>query len=85
MNDDGKKIQPHIFNYLHIKSNCEIKSALTMFKSEILVVAQALKDVAHHGFATVGGRTGALADDFFKAFLVDCCIAFWGTHSRRKH
>lgn len=71
-----KHIQTQISNYLHIKFNCEVKSVLKILKSEIVVVAQALKDVAHHGIATVGGRASALADDFFKAFFVDCCIAF---------
>lgn len=32
---------------------------------------------AHHSVPTVGRRAGALANDFFDAPLVDCCVAFW--------
>lgn len=47
-----------------------------MFKSEISGDLTSV-DFAHHGVGTVGGRSSALADDFFEASLVDCCIAFW--------
>lgn len=48
---------------------------LNMFKREI-------SGFAHHGVPTVGGRSSALADDFFEASLVDRCIAFWATQHR---
>lgn len=32
---------------------------------------------SHHSISTVGRCPGAPANDFFDAFLVDCCIAFW--------
>lgn len=37
--------------------------------------------MTHHCVATVGGRSSALADDLFEAFLVDRCIAFWATRA----
>lgn len=39
--------------------------------------------LTYHGVAAVGGRSSALADDFFEASLVDRCIAFWATHANQ--
>lgn len=57
--------------------DCEVKQTHTEHLQHL-----ALKGFAHHGVAAVGGRTRALADDFFDAFLVDRRIAFWVTHNR---
>lgn len=80
----GKKNPPnsHFQLYLHNKFNREVKSVLHIFKSGIF--GASCRTLAHHGVATVGGSPGALADDFFQAFLVDRCIAFWVTHDRLK-